>query len=60
MAHWRARRPADDEYAPFYAGYVSKVSDGDILDILSDQRASTIVTLHAIPAVKVAYRYAPG
>lgn len=60
MTHWRARRPADDEYAPFYAGYVAKVPDGDILDILTDQRASTVETLNAIPPDKLAYRYAPG
>ncbi len=60
MTEWRARRPDDSEYAPFYSGYVSKVPDGDILDILTDQRASTIETLNAIPADKLAYRYAPG
>ncbi len=60
MTDWRARRPDDSEYASFYAGYVSKVPDGDILDILTDQRASTVETLNAIPADKLVYRYAPG
>ena len=60
MTHWLARRPDDSEYAPFYSGYVSKVPDGDILDILTDQRASTVETLSAIPGDKLNYRYAPG
>lgn len=60
MTNWRACRPADHDYAPFYAGYVAKVPDGDILDILTDQRASAVDTLGAIPPDKLAYRYAPG
>ncbi len=60
MTNWRACRPADDEYAPSYAGYVAKVPDGDILDILTDQRASASDTLGVIPPDKLAYRYAPG
>ncbi|MBX0326195.1 DinB family protein [Oscillochloris sp. ZM17-4] len=40
MAH-RPGRPAPDEYAPFYAGYVARVPDGDILEILQAQLATT-------------------
>ncbi len=29
-------RPGDDEYAPFYAGYISGVPDGDLLETLAD------------------------
>ena len=60
MTHWRARRPADDEYAPFYAGYLEKVPDGDILHTLAAQQASAVAALRAIPPDKHDHRYAPG
>lgn len=39
-------RPAPDEYAAFYAGYVARIPEGDILRILADQHA----TMHALLA----------
>src|SRR5215472_13637123 len=30
-------RPADNEYAPFYANYISKVPDGDLLNFMELQ-----------------------
>jgi len=30
-------RPADNEYAPFYAAYISKVPDGDLLNFMELQ-----------------------
>ena len=30
-------RPGPDEYAPFFAGYVARVPEGDILQILEEQ-----------------------
>jgi hypothetical protein len=30
-------RPAADEFAPYYATYVSKVADADIIDVLREQ-----------------------
>jgi uncharacterized damage-inducible protein DinB len=59
MTSWRAQRPADGEFAPFYTGYVAKVPDGDILETLTAQRDTAIATLRAIPDAKLHYRYAP-
>jgi hypothetical protein len=54
------RRPAANEYAEYYAGYVSQVPDHAILDILKDQQASTMNLLAGIPEAKHDYRYAPA
>lgn len=42
-------RPAADEYAPFYAGYVAKVPDGDILATLAAQQQETAAFLRTVP-----------
>jgi uncharacterized damage-inducible protein DinB len=34
-------RPGPDEYAPFYAGYVARVPDGDLFQILETQLTAT-------------------
>ena len=52
-------RPASDEYAQFYANYVSLVPDGDILKALARQKAATAKLLGGIGARKAGYRYAP-
>ena len=31
-------RPGADEYAPFYAGYVARVTEDDILGVLAAQK----------------------
>jgi len=38
-------RPGPDEYAPFFAGYVARVPEGDILVILEAQCEATCVLL---------------
>lgn len=38
-------RPAPDEYAPFYAGYVGRVPDGPILENLGRQLEATCALL---------------
>ena len=53
-------RPADTEYAPFYAGYVSNVAEEDVLPILGDQIAELSRLLERVPAERETYRYAPG
>ena len=60
MTDWRARRPAVDEFAPFYAGYLETVPDGDILQTLAAQQESAVAALRAIPADKHDHFYAPG
>ena len=53
-------RPQGDEYAPYYATYVSKVSDGDILQTLESQVAEYRRTLGNLSEDKSLYRYSPG
>lgn len=55
-----AARPAAGDYAEFYAGYVDLVPDGDVLELLTTQRDSTIALLAAVPPELEAHRYAPG
>jgi DinB superfamily len=54
------RRPSPGEYYEYYHQYVREVPDGDIVDILRDQMATTSAFLAAIPAERVDYRYASG
>lgn len=56
---WRAARPGVDEFAPFYAGYVAQVPDGDILETLRDSGATSQL-LRSIPESAGDHRYAPG
>ena len=52
-------RPASDEYAPFYANYISLVPDGDVLGSLEQQEKETAKLLGGIPEAKGGHRYAP-
>ena len=56
----RYDRPTTDEYAPFYAGYVSSVPDGDVMETLSRQTADLVALLRPLPAATWRHRYAPG
>lgn len=56
----RATRPAPDEYAPYYGGYVSRVADGDVVATLRRQIVDTLAFLRGIPDSKAGHRYAPG
>ncbi len=53
-------RPDASEYAPFYAGYVAKVPDGDIVGTLRRTGEEVISALQAIPEGKGDHRYAEG
>jgi len=53
-------RPADDEYAPFYAGYIAEVPDGDVLDLFQQQADETLALLRPLPVERWHHRYAPG
>ena len=53
-------RPAADEYNAYYDRYITKVPDGDIVQILATQIASTLQLLESIPESKGDYRYADG
>ena len=53
-------RPVETEYAPFYAGYVARVSEDDILDVLAAQPGEIETLARTLPASKASYRYADG
>jgi hypothetical protein len=52
-------RPANDEYAPFYAGYIAGVPDGDVLDLFQHQTDDMVALLRPLPVARWRHRYAP-
>ena len=52
-------RPGSDEYAPFYAGYVAGVPEGQLLMLLRDQLAETEALLREFTGARADFRYAP-
>jgi uncharacterized damage-inducible protein DinB len=53
-------RPPADEYAPYYGTYISKVPDGDVFALLSNQLADTLTLIRSLPESRGGHRYAPG
>lgn len=53
------KRPGTDEFAPFYAGYMSLVPEQDVLSILSAQSSDLEEIVRAVPPEKESFRYAP-
>ena len=53
-------RPEADEYAPFYAGYVARVTEDDILGVLAAQQGDIGALARSLPEAKQSYRYAEG
>jgi hypothetical protein len=60
VADERKGRPESTEFAPFYAGYISRVPAGDIVEILRAQIAETSRFLRGIPDDRTTSGYAPG
>lgn len=60
MPHVTLERPPESEYAPYQAGYVASVPDGDIFEILSRQGSEFPEFLHSLGEARGDYRYAPG
>ena len=60
MTIWRATRPGSDEFAGFYAGYVSRVPEGDIVVSMAAQIPLTTRFLRSVPESAGDHRYAPG
>lgn len=54
------KRPAEDEYAPFYAGYIRLVPDGDIFEILAHQPGALRALLATLPAKHAGFRPGPA
>ncbi len=58
---WRTTRPSPDEFAPFYAGYVARVPDGDIVITLQKQMLrGTSEFLRSLPESVGDHRYSAG
>ena len=56
----RIRRPAADEYASFYAGYIASVPDNEDLEaLLIAQAEETAALLATLPEERALHRYAP-
>ena len=53
-------RPAGDEYAPFYGGYVDLVTEPTILEALEAQREEVRRHIDAVSTEKEQYRYGEG
>lgn len=56
----RFERPEPTEYASSFERYVSKVPDGDIVDILAEQVEETARLLAGVTDAQAVFRYAPG
>ena len=54
------QRPEKNEYAEFYANYVSLVEEADVVSALENQANQLRGLLKDIPAEKEDFRYAPG
>lgn len=53
-------RPAPSEHADYYATYIDKVPDGDVLETLETQIEATARVLAAVPSEAENFAYAPG
>jgi hypothetical protein len=53
-------RPNSDEYAEFYAGYVARVPDGDVIQLLHDQRQQLADLLRGVSEQQAEAYPAPG
>jgi DinB superfamily len=53
-------RPTQSEYAPDYEGYISQVSENDILPVLRSQMDELDVLLNGVEPDKETFRYAEG
>lgn len=60
MPPYRRVRPAADEYASFYAGYLQQVPDGDVVEALIGGAEIAAALLHDVPEEVAAKAYAPG
>jgi len=53
-------RPAENDYAPYYKGYIEKIQGDDILKILLNQTKECQSVFNSFPVNKGDYKYAPG
>jgi len=60
MSHATIQRPKPDEHAEYYAKYVAKVPDGDLIAQLSSQAIETVNLLKELSPERADFAYAPG
>jgi hypothetical protein len=53
-------RPIENEYAPYYARYVSLVPETDVIEVLDRQLAEVSACIAAVPAERETFAYLPG
>jgi uncharacterized damage-inducible protein DinB len=53
-------RPLADEHGEYYAKYIAKVPDGDLIAHLQQQNADTIDLLKGLSPERANYAYGPG
>lgn len=58
MADIHARRPDTNEFAPYLAGYVGAVPDGDVLAHLEAQRARSVALFCELTDAQAGHSYA--
>ena len=56
----RYDRPDPSEYAAFYAGYIARVPDGDLVGALEANLEEFVRTIGAVAEVRGGFAYAPG
>lgn len=60
MSVWDKEYPSRSEYAHYYAGYVSHVPKGNIIDILNAQMHEMYTFINSIPGEKAFHAYEDG
>jgi hypothetical protein len=55
----KIERPQEGEYAPFYAGYVARVTETDVLEVLREQPKELERLADSVGA-RERFRYSPG
>lgn len=58
--NFRSVRPTTSEFAPYYASYIDRVPDGDIIQTLAKQRIDTMKLFASLTPEQAAFRYATG
>lgn len=53
-------RPGPDEYNPYFGKYIARVPDGDLVQILQNQLAQTLMLLRPLSEAQGGFAYAPG
>ena len=53
-------RPSAGQFAPFYAGYIDRVGDEDVLALLEEEFEPTAAMFRELREDQLLFRYAPG